>query len=145
MSEKKRGRPSKFNEIVREKILELARGGKTDEQIADIIGVERRTLQYWKTNDQSFLLALKENKHIADELVEASLFRKATGYTHKAVKIMQNEGEVIKEEYEEHYPPDSTAAIFWLKNRKPEEWRDKTEVEVSTPLAERLRKARDKK
>lgn len=125
---KKQGRPTKFNEIISEKIMSLAEQGKTDEEIADIVGISSRTLRTWKHDKPGFLPSLKEAKYAADQLVEASLFRRAIGYTHKAVKMFQHEGLVIKEEYEEHYPPDTTAAIFWLKNRQPADWRDKQEI-----------------
>lgn len=146
MSDKprRRGHPSLFDDpTVREKVIELAAEGKTDQQIADLIGVSRRTLQLWKTKDWEFLLSLKRAKSIADDVVEASLFRRATGYSHKAVKFLQHEGVVMKEEYIEHYPPDTTAAIFWLKNRRPKKWRDKQHVEVEEKgFAERLEAAR---
>lgn len=55
------------------------------------------------------------------------------GYSHEAVKIIVVAGEVRHEQYIEHYPPDTTAAIFWLKNRKKREWRDKVEQELTGP------------
>lgn len=132
MDEPKRGRPTKFNETLSVKILELVEAGKTDAQIAQIIGISRKTFVNWKSAQPDFLLALKVSKQAADELVEASLFHRAVGYKHKATKIMATQwGGVIKEDYIEQYPPDTTAAIFWLKNRQPDKWRDKTEVEHS--------------
>lgn len=121
------GRPTKFNDWLCAKIIHLAKEGKTDAQIAKLIGISLRTFHVWKREKPEFLHTLKEAKNVADELVEASLFRRAVGYSHRAVKIMQHEGVPIREEYIEHYPPDTTAAIFWLKNRKPEEWRDQQE------------------
>ena len=53
------------------------------------------------------------------------------GYTHDAVKIFQHQGEPVRVPYREHVPPDTTAAIFWLKNRRPEEWRDRHNHEIS--------------
>lgn len=131
----KRGRPTKFNDSVKEKILELAKQGKTDEEISEIIGICSRTLRNWKGAHSDFLPAIKESKAVADELVEASLFHRAVGYRHKATKFFQHEGCVITEDYIEQYPPDTKAAIFWLKNRQPEKWRDKAEVEHSGNLS----------
>lgn len=144
--DQKRGRPTKFNEALTVKILELAKQGKTDVEIAESVGICEKTLNNWKQFHPDFLQALKESKSAADMLVEASLFRKAVGYSHKAVKIMQYEGVVLKEEYIEHYPPDTAAAQFWLKNRQPDQWRDKTEVEHSgsVELADRIAKARNR-
>lgn len=131
MAEKKQGRPTKFNVSLQQKILELAKEGKTNEQIAEFIGISVQTLRNWRGKNQDFMLALKSAKGVADELVEASLFQRAIGYSHKAVKIMSHEGDSWEHEYTERYPPDTTAAIFWLKNRKPDEWRDKTEIDVT--------------
>ena len=128
---RKVGRPSKLPERV-EKIMQLAREGKTDAQIADAVGVSTRTITLWKTQDWQFLLALKENKAMADDLVEATLFQKATGYTLKRKKKeIDHDGEEKVIETEEPIPPDTTAMIFWLKNRRPSEWRDKIENEHS--------------
>lgn len=125
------GRPTKFNDSVREKILELAEKGKTIAQIAEIIGVSTRTLYFWQGRHPDLLHALKEAKQTADELVEASLFARAVGYSHPEQKVFLHEGEVVTHDMIKHYPPDTTAAIFWLKNRKPKSWADTQKVEHS--------------
>ena len=89
-----------------------ARNGLTDEQIAKNMGVGYSTLKAWKTKYQAIQDALKKNKAVVDAEVENALFKKATGFTGPDGK---------------YYPPDTTAQIFWLKNRKPEEWREKRE------------------
>lgn len=127
---KKMGRPTKFNELIQAKILDLAEQGATDEQIANATGVGVRTIGYWKSRHVDFLHALKNNKVVADELVEASLFQRAIGYSHPAEKQFLTKDEfnrtvIMTHEYIEHYPPDTIAAIFWLKNRQPERWREK--------------------
>jgi hypothetical protein len=140
--EKKRpGRPSKFTDAICEKILELAKTGKTDVEIAKAIGISARTLHYWKVRNPDFLQSLRESKGVADELVVASLFRRATGYSHPETKVFYNSisGEVIKETVMKHYPPDVTAMIFWLKNRQSQEWQDnpdasKDDVPIPQPL-----------
>ena len=129
-----RGRPTKFNELIHAKIVELAEGGMTEYEIAERVGVSERTIQYWKQRHFDFLHSLKDAKDIADQMVEASLFQRACGYTHPAEKHflgkgIDGESEVITHEYVEHYPPSEVAAIFWLKNRQPERWRDKPEAE----------------
>lgn len=146
-SKKKTGRPTSFNEAVRDKILQLAKDGKTEEQIAEIVGVHVNTLRNWKGKHQDFLWALNESKQVADDLVEASLFMRAVGYQHREEKVFCHEGMIITHETAKQYPPDSTAAIFWLKNRQPDRWRDKQEVEHSgnVGLAERLAQARKRK
>lgn len=127
------GRPTKFNISLSAKIAALYGAGKTDKQVADAIGVAVRTLQYWKASQPEFLHSLKEGKDVADELVVSSLFRRATGYTHPEEKIFQFEGRVVRAKTSKHYPPDVTAAIYWLKNRRPEEWRDPGQPLPVTP------------
>lgn len=97
---KKAGRPSKFSSALAETIISLYKKGKTDKQVAEIIGVSPRTLLNWKGKNDTFLHTLKEAKQVADDLVVASLFNMATDGNH-------------------------VAAIFWLKNRQPKEWRAK--------------------
>jgi hypothetical protein len=123
------GRPSSFNEQVAATIVRLAADGRTEVEISEIIGISDRTLRLWKGKHPELLPALKEAKAIADDLVEASLFRRATGYTHPEVKLFCHEGMIVSEQVEKHYPPDTTAAIFWLKNRRPKEWKDVQRLE----------------
>lgn len=89
------------------------------------------TLNAWKADYPAFLKSLKRAKAEADQRVEHSLYRRALGYSHDAVKILQNEGEPVIVPYVEHYPPDTVACIFWLKNRQPQQWRDVKAVEHS--------------
>ena len=126
------GRPSIFSETVASKIIELGGEGKTDKQICEITGIGATTLDRWKREKENLRWALNKAKAAADELVEASLFHRALGYSHPEEKIFCSEGIVTRVETTQHYPPDATSAIFWLKNRKPKEWRDKTELEVGS-------------
>lgn len=121
----KMGRPTLFNEKLADRILELARKGKTDAQIAARLRIGLTALKNWKGRFPDFAAALKEQKDVADGLVEASLFQRAIGYSHREIKCFQYEGMIITKEVMKHYPPDVTAQIFWLKNRKPEQWREK--------------------
>lgn len=119
------GRPTDFNQKIAHIICELAKEGKTEAEIAATVGIHVNTLYLWKTKHKEFMWALKDSKHTADELVEASLFRKACGYSHDAVKHVVINGSIEEIDYVEHYPPSDVAAIFWLKNRKPDQWREK--------------------
>ncbi len=125
-------RPTKYNENIRDRILELAEQGATDEQIGKDIGVSHHTIKTWKGKHPEFRTALKEAKDVPDELVEVTLFQRACGYTCEEVKVFHYQGEVITKTVEKHYAPDPTSMIFWLKNRRPERWRDKREVELDT-------------
>jgi hypothetical protein len=124
-------RPSKYDPAFPEQARKLCLLGATDLEIADFFEVSVASLYRWKNEHPEFCEALKEGKAEADKRVEESLYQRALGYSHEAVKIFNNGGEIITANYREHYPPDTTAAIFWLKNRQPERWRDKHEVEHS--------------
>lgn len=123
---KKVGRPSKFGSIDIEQVKKLAKKGFTDRELADFFGVTERTWHNWKKNE-SFFHSLKESKELADREVEKALFERACGYKHPDEKILVAGGDVRVVKTMKYYPPDPTAAIFWLKNRKPQDWRDKVE------------------
>lgn len=142
-----RGRPTSFKPEYVEQARKLASYGVTDKEAADFFEVAESTLYLWKHEHPDFSEALKLGKDAADARVEHSLYRRALGYSHDAVKIQVNSaGEVTEVPYTEHYPPDTTAGIFWLKNRKPDTWRDKREVEHSLDegLAARLNAASER-
>jgi hypothetical protein len=127
----KRGRPTKFTPDLGEFIASLARFGKTDKEISDIVGIHPNTLQYWKGQHKEFLLLLKTFKDEADDLVEASLYRRATGYyCPEEVVSFDKFGDEHRAIKMKHYPPDTAACIFWLKNRKRKDWRDHALVEM---------------
>lgn len=112
-----------------------ARDGLTDEEIACKMGVTRKTLYEWMNRFSDIRDTIKKNKEVADREVEQALFRKATGYKIKEVtrerriNPLTREPElVVIKEIEKDVAPDTAAQVFWLKNRKPNEWRDKREV-----------------
>ncbi len=140
----KMGRPSSFNDRLVERLLQMATQGATDAQMAKTAGVGYRTFMTWKAQYPDFQQALKQCKLIADELVEASLYQRATGYSHKAIKIFCTKGgEIVTERYIEHYPPDTTACIFWLKNRQPDKWRDVHKIDVTAEVKHILPSAQE--
>lgn len=109
----------------------LALEGKIDTQIAEILGVSNATVYNWKNQFPAFLEALKLSKDIVDAKVAKSLFDRAMGYSHPEEKIFYDSksGDVVVHETTKQYAPDPTSMIFWLKNRQPDEWRDKREVD----------------
>lgn len=134
------GRPSKFKPEFVEQTAKLCKLGATDRELADFFKVSEATLNNWKGEHPGFLESLKRGKEESDARVEQSLYRRALGYSHDAVKIlMTKDGAVYREEYVEHYPPDTVACIFWLKNRDPENWRDKIEGSLEVAFSERMR------
>lgn len=125
------GRPSKYKPEYAEKARKLCEQGCTNREVAEFFQVDESTIRNWSHEHVEFFQALKLGKAASDDRVEQSLFRRAVGYEHDATKILlTKEGDVITENYVEHYPPDTTACIFWLKNRRPDLWRDKFDVET---------------
>jgi hypothetical protein len=126
---RKRGRPRGSglwkDEFVEEalKFALLDRAGGTNESLAKHLGVSLRLVEQWISEKPEFSAALKKGKQGADVNVVRSLYERATGYEHKAVKMFLHRGKVIVQEYIERYPPDTAAAFIWLKNRQG--WRDK--------------------
>jgi DNA-binding XRE family transcriptional regulator len=125
------GRPSKFKPEYIEQGYQLALLGMTDKDLARIWDVTEQTINTWKVSKDGFLESLQKGKDAADAFVADRLFKRATGYTHKAVKIFNDGGTPMIVDYIEHYPPDTGAAIFWLKNRQKDFWRDKQEVDTT--------------
>ena len=132
MVKKRLGRPSQKDNLDLAQLERLVSLGLTDEQLAYTFGVSRQTIENWKKSPE-ILLHLKKGKEVADQMVERSLFERANGYSHPEDKIMQYEGKPIIVPTTKHYPPDTLAAIFWLKNRKPKDWRDRQEIEHTMP------------
>ncbi len=118
-----------------EGLLELegwARDGLTDEQIADNIGISRSTLNSWKDKYSDISDTLKRGKEVIDRQVENALLKRALGYEYTETTreyIPELDEMKTTKKVTKQVAPDTTAQIFWLKNRKPDKWRDKREVE----------------
>lgn len=112
-----------------------ARDGLTDEQLAEKIGINRATLYDWKKKYPNISDALKKGKEIVDIRVENALLKRALGYSYTEVMDETSEDGVKHRETVKFIPPDTTAQIFWLKNRRPDKWRDKP-VEDTGPKNE---------
>lgn len=125
------GRPTDYEPDFCQRAANLCAKGATDFEVAEDLGVCVRTLYRWKAEYPEFCQALKVGKEAADERVELSLFHRAVGYSHRAVKIFQYEGAPMLVPYTEHVAPDVGAATLWLSNRKPDDWRVKQSLEHS--------------
>ena len=106
-----------------------ARDGLTDEQIAGNIGITATTLYEWKNRFPEISEALKRGKEVVDLQVENALLKRALGYEYmeERVEISDKDGRKVIQTTKT-VPPDTTAQIFWLKNRRPDKWRDKPET-----------------
>jgi hypothetical protein len=130
---------SKWPEV-KEKLIQVeawCRDGLTDEQIFHNLGISKDTFYRFKKEHNDFSDSLKRGKEVVDIAVENALYKKAIGYTYEEVTREQIRDPVTGEYnlevtkiVKKEVQPDTTAQIFWLKNRKPAEWRDKHEQEV---------------
>lgn len=124
------GRPEIISDEGHRILVNLAAKGLTDRELADAVGIGERTLYSHKKRHPEFRHALKEAKKNADKIIERTLYQRAIGYTCPEEKIFcTKDGDVIRADTIKHYPPDTTACIFWLKNRQPEKWREKSEMD----------------
>ncbi len=115
-----------------------ARDGLTDEQIAHNMGISYSTLRVWKEKYSAISAALKKGKEIVDIEVENSLLKRAMGYTvtettkEKVLNPATKKYELtVTKEVTKEVPPDVGAAAFWLKNRRPDIWREKQNLVLS--------------
>lgn len=130
------GRPTVYSEDYPKQAKKLCSLGATDIEIADFFEVDVRTIYRWKHDHDEFCQALKGGKDEADTRVQRSLYQKAIGYEQDEVKIFMPAGseEPVYAPFRAKIAPDTTAAIFWLKNRNPNEWRDKATTEIEGKL-----------
>lgn len=120
------GRPTKYDEDKYPKqAYKLCLLGATDAELADFFEVHEDTINEWKIVYPEFSVSIKKGKDQADAEVAHKLFKRATGYEHDDVDIKMYEGQIIETQLVKHYPPDTAAAIFWLKNRQKKKWTDK--------------------
>lgn len=115
------------------------RQGLTDEQIAHNMDIAYSTFRVWKEKFPAISAAQKKNKEIVDFEVENALLKRALGYSYTEVMDETSEDGVKHRETVKFIPPDTTAQIFWLKNRRPDKWRDKPEAPGDSDI---LKKAR---
>ena len=109
-----------------------ARDGLTNDQIAQNIGVSGRSFADWVSRFPSLSSTLKKGKAPVDIQVENALLKRALGYEYEETitEVEELAGGKQKKHIRKvmkHCPPDTTAQIFWLKNRRPDRWRDKVE------------------
>lgn len=120
---------AKINEwLEKDKLILLegwARSGLTDEQIAKNIGIATSTFYEWKKKELEFSEALKKGKEVIDFEVENALLKRALGYEYEEETY---ENGILTKKVKKQVAPDTTAQIFWLKNRQVKKWRDKVEI-----------------
>lgn len=126
----KRGRKSLYREEYAEQARKLCKIGAIDKDLAEFFGVSEKTINTWKIDYPEFLQSLKGGKEMADQRVERALFERAIGYEHPSEEVFQYQGSPVRVDIIKKYAPDVVACIFWLKNRRPDLWREKPIAET---------------
>lgn len=128
-------RPTKYNPKMCKQVKKLYLLGATDAEVADFLEINRDTLYAWKNKYPAFSDTEKGAKILADAKVSESLYKRALGFSHKAVKIFNAGGLPLIVPYTQRYPPDVIACLFWLKNRRSKvdpadgiAWKDRQEM-----------------
>jgi len=124
------GRPSKFKPEFVAQAGKLCELGATDAELATFFEVAVSTIEKWRKDHPEFSVTIKDAKDKADDRVERRLFERAMGYEHDETDIRVIGQELVMTPIRKVYPPDTTAAIFWLKNRRSATWRDIKAVEL---------------
>jgi hypothetical protein len=129
------GAKTKYKKEFCEQAYKLCLLGADDKRIAAFFDVSEKTLDNWKKAYPEFLQSIKEGKENADAVIAESLYHRAKGYQGKETKFFQKDGKVtdFRDVIVDH-PPDTTACIFWLKNRQPKQWRDKQEMQIAVDM-----------
>ena len=133
------GRPSKLDDKMKGRLKKLYLKGFTDAEVCHAVDITDNSLQSWKKKHPEFFGDLKDWKLEADKSIERSLRERAEGFLCPETKAQWVQDAIGggRWEYAEmikHYPPDPTSMIFWLKNRQPDKWRDKQELDVNASV-----------
>jgi len=129
---KRGGRPPKYRPEFARIAKAMVDRGATISELADLFDVSNSTIHLWQQTYGEFHEAFLELGSSYDARIERSLADRAAGYTFDAVKIFNNKGEPVVVPYREHIPPDIGAIKMWLGARRPEKWRVKEEIEISS-------------
>jgi hypothetical protein len=126
-----RGRPEGYHPRYAEIARAMCRLGATDFDLAQELGVTTDTIWRWRSKYPEFSDATLEGKEAFDNRAERSLAMRAVGYSIHTEKVFQYEGQIVRAQTVEHYPPDVSAIRLWLMNRRPDKWRaEKTELKL---------------
>lgn len=145
VKKKANGRPSAYKpEYAKQAEYLCENFGATDAQLGEFFKVTEQTINNWKKDFPKFFESLKGSKSNFDHRIKIALAERAMGYSHIDTKFATHEGMITDEkEYTKHYPPDTTACIYWLNNRDPENFRARPEekpTEANDHIVDKLLK-----
>lgn len=129
------GRPTDYRPEYARIARSMCKLGATDYELAEEFGVNTSTIWYWRSKHEEFSNSLNEGKDAFDNRAERSLAMKAVGYSYHSEKVFCFEGQITCAKIVEHVPPDVGAIKLWLSNRRPDVWRDKSEVKLDSSEA----------
>jgi hypothetical protein len=122
------GRPSNYPPDLCELAHNYCLLGATNDVLAELFGVSPRTIDNWIAGHPEFAEAVQQGRDVADATAVESLFTRVSGYNHQAEKVFLYRGEPRTAIYTAHVPPETRACMYWLRNRRPEDWRAKAET-----------------
>lgn len=131
-------RPTNYRKEYAEQARKLCLLGYTDKQLADFFNVCEQTINTWKIKHPEFLESIKKGKELADINVVESLYKRAIGIEYEEVELKTDGQNKSKRVVKKLIPPDTTAQIFWLKNRQPKSWRDKQVTETTINVVDEM-------
>jgi hypothetical protein len=126
----KAGAPTKYEDKFIEQAYKLCLLGAIDTELADFFNVDVSTINNWKIDHPQFFESIKAGKMLADSNVADRLYQRALGFEHDSEEIKVVDKAIERVPIRKIYPPDPTAAIFWLKNRQSTKWRDKQDIGI---------------
>ena len=121
------GRPTLYKPELADRARELCARGATNHDLAGRFGVVRSTIGQWIASHPEFAEAVQQGRDVADAIAVESLFTRVTGYDRPAEKVFLYRGEPRTVTYTAHVPPETRACMYWLRNRRPEDWREISE------------------
>src|ERR1700722_9158763 len=116
------GRPSLYKPEFAEQAYGLCLAGATNQELADGFDVGRSTIDNWLRKYPEFAQAVRSGRSLADGKVASGLYARAIGYNYEATRVLLHRGEPVTVRHIVHRPPDVRACIFWLRNRRPQQW-----------------------
>lgn len=132
------GRPTKYKKEFDEQAVKLCKKGFIDSEIADFFNIQESTLNLWKKAHPSFMESLKSGKRYSDDKVVNALYNRALGYEVDEVKNELGDSGKKITTTTKHIAGDTTAQIFWLRNRRRDEWTNNPEPEASDKTGQPL-------